>query len=374
MTTVDDLVVHMHCDEIVLPNAKLIKIPDEDAYMVVPLNWDGEFEPSGDVPPHTHYSKDILDFEEAVLKICPGFTGEITMDQVIGLVDELNKKSNVGHVHTMSEISGLDEKFDTKSDVGHKHEIDDVSGLETALGTKSNIGHGHMIDDINGLIDELSVKADQDHGHDVNIVNFNMDCTQLAHTHAASDITDFEDKVKQIIAANTNNAVENYSHNETITWSKDGVNTSSLEMAFTEENLNITVTILDNETEKENFEVTYADISDGKMIIGDYILVYQKDSKIEFVPEFYEGTYTVTIAGTLDSTSSVNNTYTCSVTQSGTDMDSKLITAKAVEDYVLAQNYAPKNHMHNIQEIYGFDEILSRISAIEAKLKEFHPE
>ncbi|MEO3479379.1 GDSL-type esterase/lipase family protein [Phaeobacter sp. CAU 1743] len=67
------------------------------------------------------------------------------------LREELDGKSDVGHVHPISDVTGLQGALDGKSADGHGHAIGDVTGLQGALDGKSADGHGHAIGDVTGL-------------------------------------------------------------------------------------------------------------------------------------------------------------------------------------------------------------------------------
>ncbi len=108
------------------------------------------------------------------------------MEQVVGLLDALDGKANVGetgggvpedHTHEIADVNGLQSALDgkvddaqltTKSDVGHTHGINEVTGLQNALDgkvddaqldTKANLIHAHAIQDITGLQNALDGKA-----------------------------------------------------------------------------------------------------------------------------------------------------------------------------------------------------------------------
>ena len=66
-----------------------------------------------------------------------------------------NRRTVPVHFHDMEEILGLLEALFGKSDVGHGHQMSDISGLATALAGKANQNHTHAIANITGLRTEL---------------------------------------------------------------------------------------------------------------------------------------------------------------------------------------------------------------------------
>ena len=66
-----------------------------------------------------------------------------------------NSRTVPVHFQDMEEILGLLEALFGKSDVGHGHQMSDIAGLATALAGKANLNHTHAIANITGLRKEL---------------------------------------------------------------------------------------------------------------------------------------------------------------------------------------------------------------------------
>lgn len=66
-----------------------------------------------------------------------------------------NRRTVPVHFHDMEEILGLLEALFGKSDVGHGHQMSDIAGLSTVLANKANLLHSHAIANITGLRTEL---------------------------------------------------------------------------------------------------------------------------------------------------------------------------------------------------------------------------
>ena len=146
-------------------------------------------------------------------------------------------------------------------------------------------------------------------------------------------------------------------YEETITTkfvnTKDNTESDILQITYTKEYLDITCSVLDNNSSiLESFQVQNDDIDQGRVIYGDYILIYKvEDNKLGIIPVFYNGTYTIHIVGSTESVTNIDNQYTCTVTQNGTEMDNRIMSAHAIEDFVLTQDYAARNHSHLSTEI-----------------------
>lgn len=82
-----------------------------------------------------------------------------TISEVLGLQNVLNTKTDASYIWPQSSISGLADSLAVKTDIGHTHVIADVSGLSVALASKAQLSHTHVIAEVVGLqpaLDDLA--------------------------------------------------------------------------------------------------------------------------------------------------------------------------------------------------------------------------
>lgn len=113
--------------------------------------------------------------------INPSTPGAHSIDNIAGLQDALNTKSNIGHVHTISSVTGLQTVLDAKENVFSKNTAFNKN-FGTSVGTvcegndgrlsdaRVPLAHNHNIADVTGLQTVLDNKAEVFSGYTGNIV------------------------------------------------------------------------------------------------------------------------------------------------------------------------------------------------------------
>ena len=128
--------------------------------------------------------KNILDF---ITKDYIGLgkvdnTSDAEKELSIKAIEALSQKANLNHGHSVSDIDdfflalanylredasipleniiGLIEILQNKSDTDHKHEINDVAGLNEALDTKAQVDHTHNLNELNGFQNFMETISD----------------------------------------------------------------------------------------------------------------------------------------------------------------------------------------------------------------------
>ena len=209
---------------------------------------------------HTHVKADITDFSDA------DYADAIhthAISDTTGLQTALDGKADDAHTHIIADTTGLQAAIDGKAATSHAHIIADVTGLQTALDGKTATGHTHSIGDVSGLGAELAAKLETVLASDVDsgvstdgyvltsdgagnaaweavsagstIVGITGTKAQFdtavtdgnfmyvgdaptAHTHTATDITDFDTEVANNSAVALNTAkVTNATHTGDVT-------------------------------------------------------------------------------------------------------------------------------------------------------------
>lgn len=142
----------------------------------------------GSDDPSSHHFK-ISALEEAIENI----DVEVSLEDVEGLQEALDGKSDAGHTHddryfTETEATAL---LDGKADESHAHAIDDLTGLGEVLeqvtenlSGKAPLVHSHAISDVTGLQTALNGKAASSHTHaiaDVTNLQSTLDTLQQFH-------------------------------------------------------------------------------------------------------------------------------------------------------------------------------------------------
>ncbi len=122
---------------------------------------------------------------------------------VTGLQSILDGKALIGHTHT--EFALTNHVHTEFSLTNHTHIIDDVAGLQNALNLKSNNGHTHTIADSAGLQSALDDKAFAVHTHpisNINLLQLTLDGkASLVHTHTIANVTGLQGELDTLNAA-----------------------------------------------------------------------------------------------------------------------------------------------------------------------------
>lgn len=129
----------------------------------------------------------------------------------------LSTKADTIHRHSFGDIDGLEEYLSNNL-TNHTHPMTAINGLLEALAGKSDVDHGHQASEIVGLVDLLAGKANVNHSHSFSDINGAVETIQSlwaavnskadrVHNHMVSDITDFDQAVKLVIASELDNIV-----------------------------------------------------------------------------------------------------------------------------------------------------------------------
>jgi hypothetical protein len=74
-----------------------------------------------------------------------------SIDDVIGLRNELDLRALGNHIHAIHNITYLQEVLDSKSEIGHEHRIEVIANLRNELDMRALGNHMHSIHDITNL-------------------------------------------------------------------------------------------------------------------------------------------------------------------------------------------------------------------------------
>lgn len=252
----------------------------------------------------------------------------------------------VDHDHTIEDVTGLQDALDAKSDIGHDHDGvyspvgHDHDGVYSPVvhnhdSSYAPISHTHPESEITGLVADLAGKSDVGHDHDT-------DYAPISHTHTSSQVTDFDeavdDRVSALLVEGTNVTLTYDDTNGTITIDADVSGGAEITI---DDVTGLQAELDDKATVDHNHDGTYAVV--GHNHDGAYsALGHNHDSAYSAIGHNHSGVYSPVSHNHDTSYAALSHTHTIdNVTGLQTALDAKAAlshthTASQVTDLATA--------------------------------------